>query len=154
MRCRRDARGNIHRLEYVHPRRHPLRPGLAVSLHAPPRVQPGTTVRYIARVHNRRRGSRRLLSSLWDITLNAYTLNGHDRTMRIRELRRGRSRRVTFTRRVPRGARGRCLRRRRCHRPRDPRRARPCLRAGQGGSRAHGHGLMIAHSSQMPTFTG
>ena len=106
VRCRRGARGNIHRLEYVHPRRHPLRPGLAVSLHAPPRVQPGTTVKYIARVHNRRRGSRRLLSSLWDITLNAYTLNGHDRTMRIRELRRGRSRRLTFTRRVPRGARG------------------------------------------------
>ena len=107
LRCRRDARGNIHRLEYVHPRRNPLRPGLAVSLHAPPRVRPGTTVRYIARVHNRRRGSRRLLSSLWDITLNTHTLNGHGRTMRIHELRRGRSRRVTFTGRVPRGARGR-----------------------------------------------
>jgi hypothetical protein len=107
VRCRRDARGNVHRLEYVNPRRHPLRRGLAVSLHAPPRARPGTTVRFTARVHNRRRGSRRLRSSVWDVTLHAHTLNRHGRTIRIRELRRGRSRRLTVTRSVPRGAHGR-----------------------------------------------
>ena len=107
VRCLRDARGNIDRLVRVRPRRHPLRRGLAVSLYGPRHVRPGTTARFVAHVRNRRRGSRRLLSSLWDITLDAHTRNGHGRTARIHELRRGRSRRVTFTRPVPRGARGR-----------------------------------------------
>ncbi len=102
VRCRRDARGNIHRLEHVRYRRHPLRRGLALTLHGPRRVQPGTTARYVARVHNRRRGSRRLLSSLWDVTFF-----GRTRTTRIHELRRGQSQRITFTSRVPRSARRR-----------------------------------------------
>jgi hypothetical protein len=52
--------------------------------------------------HNRRRGSNRLLSSLWDVTLT-----GGGRRTRIRQLRRGRSRSLIFTRRVPRTARRR-----------------------------------------------
>jgi hypothetical protein len=103
VRCRRDARGNVDRLVPVRVRRYRARPGLAVTLQGPGRVRPGTRARYVARVSNRRhRGSRRLLSSLWDITLKGST-----RQLRVRELRRGRSRRLAFTVRVPRDVRGR-----------------------------------------------
>jgi hypothetical protein len=102
VRCRRDSRGNIHRLEHVRPRRQQLRRGLAVTVQGPRSVQPGTTVRYVARVHNRRRGKRRLLSSLWDVTLF-----DRSRSTRIHELRRGRSRKLVLTYRVPRSARRR-----------------------------------------------
>ena len=43
VRCARDARGNIDRLVPVRYRSYPARPGLAVSLRGPSRVQPGTT---------------------------------------------------------------------------------------------------------------
>jgi hypothetical protein len=62
----------------------------------------GTVVRYVARLRNQRRGRERLASSLWDVTLNNGT-----RTTRIRELRRGRARSVSFFRRVPRATRSR-----------------------------------------------
>lgn len=62
----------------------------------------GTVVRYVARLRNQRRGRERLASSLWDVTLNNGT-----RTTRIRELRRGRARSVSFSRRVPRTTRSR-----------------------------------------------
>jgi hypothetical protein len=99
LRCRRDARGNVHRLEYVRHRRHRLRRGLAVTLRGPSSVRPGATARYVARVHNRRRTGDRIASSLWDVTLT-----GGRRTERIRELRRGRTRSFAFTVRVPRSA--------------------------------------------------
>jgi hypothetical protein len=102
VRCMRDARGNISSLVYVRNRPHRLRPGLDVTLQGPSRVERGGTARYVARVHNRRRGTRRLLSSLWDVTLRSRTS-----TRRIRELRRGRSSSLVFTRRVPRNARRR-----------------------------------------------
>jgi hypothetical protein len=102
VRCVRDRRGNVHRLEPVRFRAYPARPGLAVTLRGPRRVQPGTAARYVARVHNRRRGTRRLASSLWHVTLN-----NRARPRRIKELRRGRSRRLVFMRRVPRSARRR-----------------------------------------------
>jgi hypothetical protein len=97
VRCVRDARGNVHRLVRVREPRYRARGGLTVSLRGPRRVRPGTVVGYAARLHNQRRGRDRTRSSLWDVTLN----NGR-RTVRIRELRRGRARSVTFTRRVPR----------------------------------------------------
>jgi hypothetical protein len=97
VRCVRDRRGNVHRLVRVREPSYPSRPGLTVSLHGPRRVQPGAVVRYVARLHNRRRGRNRMRSSLWDVALKHAT-----RTTRIRELRRGRTRSVTFTRRVPR----------------------------------------------------
>jgi FG-GAP-like repeat len=103
VRCVRDRRGNMDRLVPVRPRRHRSRGGLAVTLRGPRRVRPGTTARYVARVHNRRRGNDRLRSSLWDVTLAAF----RGRRTRISELRRGRSHSVTFTRRVPRTARRR-----------------------------------------------
>ena len=97
VRCVRDRRGNVHRLVRVREPSYPARRGLTVSLHGPRRVQPGTVVSYVARLRNQRRGKDRLASSLWDVTLTRAT-----RTTRIRELRRGRTRSVTFTRRVPR----------------------------------------------------
>jgi hypothetical protein len=99
LRCARDARGNIHRLVPVRYRSYRARPGLAVSLRGPSRVQPGTTARYVARVRNRRRGRDRLRSSLYDVTLH-----GRGPRKRINELRRGRTRTFTFTVRVPRSA--------------------------------------------------
>ncbi len=99
VRCMRDARGNVDRLEYVRYRRYQARGGLAVTLRGPRSVRPGATVTYVARVHNRRRHSHRLVSSLWDITLTTGT-----RTKHIPELRRGRSRTLVFTVRVPRSA--------------------------------------------------
>ena len=102
LRCARDARGNVNRLTHVRYRRHPLRSGLALTVGGPRRVQPGTSVRYVARVRNRRRDGDRVVSSLWDVAVNGGT-----RTKEIRELRAGRTRTVTFTRRVPRTARGR-----------------------------------------------
>jgi hypothetical protein len=104
MRCRRDAYGNIDRLVYIRNHPHSLRPGLALTLRGPRRVQPGTTVRYLARVHNRRRtGGDRLASSLWQVALASRG----PRVSRIRELRAGRSRRLVITVRVPRAAKGR-----------------------------------------------
>jgi hypothetical protein len=102
VRCRRGARGNVDRLEYVRYRDYRPRGGLAVTLRGPRSVRPGTKATYVARVHNRRRAKDRMVSSLWDVTLTEGT-----RTKRIRELRRGRTRRVTFTVRVPRSTRGR-----------------------------------------------
>ena len=99
VRCARDRRGNIHRVVRAREASYPVRRGLTVSLHGPRRVQPGTVVTYTARLRNQRRGRDKLRSSLWDVTLTHAT-----RTTRIRELRRGRTRRVTFTRRVPRTA--------------------------------------------------
>jgi hypothetical protein len=114
VRCRRDARGNVSSLTYIRNRPHRLRPGVAVTLRGPRAVRPGTTARYLARVHNRRsRRGDRLLSSLWDVTLatggrTTRTLQLRAvRSRRIRELRAGRSRRVVFTIGVPRAARGR-----------------------------------------------
>jgi hypothetical protein len=102
LRCARDARGNVDRLVRVRHRSYPLRPGLAVSLHGPRRAQAGTSARYVARLRNRRGGRDRLRSSLWDVTLTSGT-----RTARFHEVPRGRSRRLVFSRRVPRSARGR-----------------------------------------------
>ena len=109
LRCRRDAHGNVDRLVYIRNRRHRLRPGLAVTLRGPRRVQPGTTASYVARVHNRRRtGGDRLVSSLWDVTLTGILhTTGATRPRRIRELRAGRSRRLVLSVRVPRAAKGR-----------------------------------------------
>jgi hypothetical protein len=102
LRCARDRRGNIDRLVTVRTKDSPERSGLAVSLRGPSRVRPGSTVRYLARVQNRRSGKRRLASSVWDVVLH-----GGRTTRRIHELRRGRSRTFTVVERVPRGTRGR-----------------------------------------------
>jgi hypothetical protein len=102
-RCKRDALGNVSKLVSVRNRRPPARTGLAVRLQGPRRVHPGTTARFVAVVRNRRTGRRRERSSLWHVTLDAR----HARTLKIRELRRGRARTLRFTRRVPRNARGR-----------------------------------------------
>jgi hypothetical protein len=111
MRCRRDARGNIDRLVYIRNRPHRLRPGLALTLRGPRRVEPGSSARYVARVRNRRRAGDRLLSSLWDVTLAGRAAGatgaGAPHVTRIRELRAGRSRRLVITVRVPRAAKGR-----------------------------------------------
>jgi len=116
VRCVRDAHGNISRLVYVRNRPHRLRPGLALRLRGPRRVEPGSSARYVARVRNRRRaGGDRLLSSLWDVTLasgasgasRVTRMAGGPRPTRIRELRAGRSRRLVITVRVPRAAKGR-----------------------------------------------
>ena len=56
------------------------------------------TARYVAVVRNRRTGGTRSRSSLWDVTVNSLP----GRTVRVRELRRGRVRSLSFTRRVPR----------------------------------------------------
>ncbi len=103
LRCRRDARGNVNRLVPVRDRRFTARPGLAVTVRGPDRVQPGARALYVARVSNRRgRRASRLTSSLWDVTVK-----GAGRRLRIRELRPGRSRQLAFTVRVPRDVRGR-----------------------------------------------
>ena len=103
LRCARDDRGNVSRVVGVRPRRYPARGGLAVTLRGPRRVRPGGTARYIARVHNRRRRGRGLRSSLWDVALHVR----RGRTIRIAEVRPGRSRRLMLSRRVPRSARHR-----------------------------------------------
>jgi hypothetical protein len=100
VRCVRDARGNVARLAFVRNRSYPARRGLAVSLHGPHRVHPGTSARYVAVLRNHRGGGDRLASSLWAIALTTGT-----RTTRIRELRRGGVRRISFRRPVPAGAR-------------------------------------------------
>ena len=97
LRCRRDAKGNVSRLEQVRYPRYRARPGLDVTLRGPQIVEPGAKVRYIARVRNRRHtGGDRMLTSLWDVGLTAG-----ERRVRIRELRAGTSRRVRFTLVVP-----------------------------------------------------
>jgi hypothetical protein len=113
VRCRRDAYGNIDRLVYIRNHPHRLRPGLALTLRGPRHVQPGTSARYVARVHNRRRrGGDRLASSLWQVTLASRATAttpaaGAARVSRIRELRAGRSRQLVITVRVPRAAKRR-----------------------------------------------
>jgi hypothetical protein len=102
VRCARNARGNIDRLVFVRHRSHPTRPGLTISVHGPRQVRPGATVRYVARIANRRRPATRVTSSLWDVSLRAGT-----HVTRIRELRRGRARSVSFTRRAPSDGRSR-----------------------------------------------
>ena len=100
MRCRRDAHGNVDGLEHVRYRRHQKRGGLALTLRGPRSVTPGATAAYVARVHNRRRGRGRNVSSLWDVIVR----DGNLRTKRIRELRRGRTHAFSFTVSVPRNA--------------------------------------------------
>ncbi|MCU0308737.1 MAG: hypothetical protein MUE51_13415, partial [Thermoleophilia bacterium] len=102
VRCRRDARGTVSRLEYVRTPARRTRSGPALAVRGPGVVTPGATARYVARVRNPRRDGARVVSSLWDVTLTAG-----GRTSRIRELRRGRTRTVALTLRVPRTARGR-----------------------------------------------
>ena len=93
----------MNRLVPVRDRRFTARPGLAVTVRGPDRVQPGARALYVARVSNRRgRRASRLTSSLWDVTVK-----GAGRRLRIRELRPGRSRQLAFTVRVPRDVRGR-----------------------------------------------
>jgi hypothetical protein len=99
LRCVRDARGNISRLVSVRPRHDPARGGLAVTLRGPARVRSGETVRYVARVHNRRHGGR-LRSSLWHVALIAPG----GRVVRVARLRPGRSGALTFARAVRRRA--------------------------------------------------
>lgn len=99
VRCLRDARGNVDRLRYVRHRSPKMRAGLAVTARGPGSVRPGERVRYDARVRNRRRTGERMKSSLWHITVGAGP-----RTKQIRELRRGRTRTVALTVRVPRDA--------------------------------------------------
>jgi hypothetical protein len=103
LRCRRDAKGNVSRLVAV---RHPARthrPGLDVSLRGPRTVEPGTQVRYVARVRNRRHtGGDRMASSLWDVRVGAG-----ERRVRIRELPAGKARRIRFSLTVPERAQGR-----------------------------------------------
>ena len=134
VRCRRDALGSVDRLVYVRNRPHRLRPGLAVTLRGPSRVQPGTNARYLVRVRNRRRGGRRLLSSLWHVTLTAGRPGG-SRVTRIRELRAGRARRAALTVRVPRSARGRICTRAVAGAPgARPDQARACSRVQAAGA--------------------
>jgi hypothetical protein len=103
LRCRRDAKGIVSRLEQVRYPRHRARPGLDVTLRGPRTVEPGAKVHYVARVHNRRHtGGDRMASSLWDVGVGAG-----ERRVRIRELRAGKSRRVRFTLVVPDTARRR-----------------------------------------------
>ena len=99
VRCQRDARGNVHRLKFVRFREYPARSGLDVTVRGPRRVLPGADATYVARVRNRRSGGSRPASSLWDVTLSSG-----DRERRIRELRRGRSRSISFRHRAPRAA--------------------------------------------------
>jgi hypothetical protein len=100
-RCARDARGNVDRLVAERRRPFPIRGGLAVALRGPRRVQPGSSVRYAAVVSNHRTDKRRARSSLYAIALDLR----RGRPLRVDELRRGRSRTLTFRRRVPSSAR-------------------------------------------------
>ena len=102
LRCARDKEGNVDRLVARRTLDSPERSGLAVSLRGPRRVRPGTTVRYLAHVHNTRHNKRRLASSVWDIVLHSGQT-----TKRIHELRRGRSSGIVLTERVPLGTRRR-----------------------------------------------
>ena len=94
--------GNVDRFVLARTKDSPERAGLAVSLRGPSWVRPGSTVRYLARVQNRRSGHHRLASSVWDVVLH-----GGSTTRRIHELRRGRSRTFIVVERVPRHARRR-----------------------------------------------
>jgi hypothetical protein len=100
-RCARDTRGNVDHLVPERGYHRTLRGGLAVALHGPRRVTPGGTAHYIAVVSNRRTSRRRSRSSLYAVVLD------HRRAapLRVRELRRGRSHSLRFTRSVPRSAR-------------------------------------------------
>ena len=100
-RCARDARGKVDRLVAERRRPFPIRGGLAVALRGPRRVQPGSFARYTAVVSNRRTHKRRARSSLYAIALDLR----RGRPLRVDELRRGRSRTLTFRRRVPSSAR-------------------------------------------------
>jgi hypothetical protein len=128
VRCARDGRGNVDRLVPIRQRARKLRAGLKLSLRGPGRVRPGRKVRYVARVTNGRKRSRRVRASLWNVTVGDRV-----HTKRIRELRRGSSRTVVFTRRIPLATRGRvcetvvatspgtrAARARECARPRRP----------------------------------
>lgn len=100
LRCRRDGSGEVARLERVRFGRTASRPGLAVSVRGPKAVRAGGRATYRARVSNRAE------ASFWDVRVT-----GAAKTTRIRELRRGKSRTVAFSVRVPHNARGRvCVR--------------------------------------------
>jgi FG-GAP-like repeat len=144
VRCHRDARGEVDRLEYVPNRRHRLRPGLAITARGPGSVTPGATVRYVAHVHNRRHGRDRLVSSLWDVTL----IQGA-RTKRIHERRRGRTRSVSFALRVPRSAG--------TARVRGAARGRFCVGIGATAPGAHSDSARVCsrvRALRPPRFTG
>ena len=100
VRCQRDARGNVHRLKFVRFREYPARSGLdvtaCVARAACCRAPAPRTWRACTTAVRKDAGP---ASSLWDVTLS----NG-DREQRIHELRRGRSRNVSFTYRAPRAA--------------------------------------------------
>ena len=100
--CRRHPHGHMSHLERRSSPRSELRPGLDLKVRGPSSVLEGQTVRYTARVRNRRRGTGRVLRSLWDLTV----LSRGEQT-RIRELRAGRTRDITFSRTVPRTGRRR-----------------------------------------------
>ncbi len=99
-RCARDATGTVDRLVPMLQRSHPVRAGLAITLYGPRRVQARRAARYVAVVYNRRTDRQRQRSSLWDVAV----VNGRGHTLRIHELRRGRSRSLSFSRAVPSAA--------------------------------------------------
>ena len=129
VRCARDARGNVEPARRVsRPRSYPAAAGLAVTLRGPRRVRPGShgQVRHARTQPPPRRpiGCARRCGT-------SGSTPAAPREAEIRELRRGRSRTLRFTRGC-RASRATLLHRRRGHRPRGPRCTGPCLRAGRG----------------------
>ena len=118
------------------------RRGLAMWLHGPDRVQPGTSARYVAVLRNHGRGG-------WaGVVAVAIALNTGTRTTRIRELRRGRVRRMSSPT-VPAAARTPL-----CDGssppPRAPARAAPVPCEGWRRARAGGHRLTRSHDKRRP----
>ena len=108
-RCIRDRNLSITKLATVAPKPLKLRRGLAVSMAGPRKVTAGRTVTYRIRVRNTRRGTDRLATSLWDVVIQRKLTRKRrgasalrSSIVRLRELRRGKSRTLRFRVRIPR----------------------------------------------------
>jgi hypothetical protein len=110
-RCVRDRRRDFAGIRPVKPTRPAARPGLALRMGAPRLTASGRRATVRVTVGNRRRrGSSRVVSSLWDLRLRADA-GRRARLVRAEELRARRTRTVRLRVPVARDARGRrCVR--------------------------------------------
>ena len=116
-RCMRNRAGSITKIITVKPTAPAHRPGLRVSVRAPRRVYPGTTINYRVHLHNTRNGhGGRTASSLWNLaaTVNVTPARGTRRAAkdrvthsvrpvvrRLRELRHGHTRTLRIAVHIP-----------------------------------------------------
>ncbi len=137
-RCVRDRKGEFSGIRPVRRVRLAARPGLALRVQ-PLRVTPsGDSVTTVVSVTNRRgTRPRRVVSSLWNVRVTG-SAGGGPRSVRVAELRRGRTRTVRLTLPVSRRAGGRI-----------------CVQVNAGADSARGAtSRRCARTAGAPSFTG